>query len=189
MPNKFKTKVYFSEALVTPDYRFKTIRMKHLDEIGNVHKHTPIRAIESITQLFSYSFGQVKNERDRNIGYLAIIDGKLNHLELNIDTNYDLNFWDVYGQFYGFPDCCVKNFNEHLGDHSHIPPDHFFSETGFIPCPVCVTKPHTEVLAEIKSRRFFSVPFTERGSTASDEPKIPELVDFLMNHYQPKNFN
>ena len=187
MTNIFETKVSFTESLVTDKHNFRSVSLAPLDELGDINALVPIRAINSITQLFQYSGGTC-GERHLTKGYLAIIDGKLNHLEIKIDTNYPLDMWDMYGQFYGFPMCCIANFiNRPIGS-PHLPVDHPFSQTGFVPCPKCLERDYTDLIEEIKSKRFFSKPFTEKGLPSADISKIPELVNFLINHYQPKNF-
>lgn len=73
-----------------------------------------------------------------------------------------MNTWDIFGKYYGFPQCCIDAFNAglHIGDRVKRQ----FSGTGYIPCNACNQKTEAELLEAISQKRIASDPFPEEQS-------------------------
>jgi hypothetical protein len=68
-----------------------------------------------------------------------------------------------YGAYYGYPECCVKDFIQRVVDYRQGKPLAFLERkldgTGYIPCLICNEKSEEELLTVISSNRKCKKPF------------------------------
>lgn len=105
-------------------------------------------------------------------GWLCGVNLVLTEYGYSVDHNgirldgYDLDLLPVkdIGVIYGFPECCIKYFdNRRLGSVFEPRTPLPFDGTGYIPCPVCRTRPESDVLADIAANRLAPYPFPKGG--------------------------
>jgi len=72
-----------------------------------------------------------------------------------------------WGQFYGFPQCCIDAFKTygHVGQAKRK-----LTGTGYIPCLACNEKSEAELLAAIEARRNPAAPPFPAGDPLKDKP-------------------
>ena len=77
--------------------------------------------------------------------------------------------WEVFGRYFGYPECCIKAFL--IGSHRGGPKRKLHG-TGYIPCTECNEKLECELLNSIKTNRKHYLPFPEVDN---------EIADFDLN--------
>ena len=72
----------------------------------------------------------------------------------------NLGSFEAYGEYFGYPACCIDAFSKltHIGD-PHLR-DRPFNGTGFIPCEMCCERDPEDLLTEINARRYHPEPLT-----------------------------
>lgn len=96
--------------------------------------------------------------------------------QLQIEGDHDR--FDIFGKYFGFPECCIQEFinrTESLGDEPFP-----LRGTGFVPCQCCRKKTEDELVKIINANRYCPAPFPY-GEDASNL----FLYDFYQNEYQP----
>lgn len=81
--------------------------------------------------------------------------------------------WVFSGLFYGYPLCCIKEFNELK--HLHL--KHFkLIGTGYVPCSKCRSKSKAELIKVITDNRFDPKPFPEESEWDEREEFVKRLI-------------
>lgn len=87
----------------------------------------------------------------------------------------ELSSWDVFGKYYGFPQCCIAAFNDGLHLKDRV--SRKLSGTGYIPCSSCNKKTESELLQAIRERRIAPEEFP-------NEPDFDNTVaSILASHH------
>lgn len=88
-----------------------------------------------------------------------------------------MNYWQIYGIYFGFPTCCIQEFNERMTVLARAPKDRKLKGTGFVPCKHCTLKSEAELIAEINSERLCPTPFPCLDIASDhDENEVTQLV-------------
>jgi hypothetical protein len=123
-----------------------------------------------------YLTGVVWPQTDDGITHIfGILTKDLTVKLLKTVNNVDIS--EIFGRYYGFPDCCIKEFIER--DWSVGLPDRQLDGTGYIPCKKCNERYSAEgLISRIKLKRICPIPFPN-----NDSPTI-HLFDYILNHYK-----
>lgn len=82
---------------------------------------------------------------------------------------YSLNHVALFGRYYGFPSCCVKDFVDGKSHAYRLRKKRHLDGTGFIPCYQCQRKKTaTQLMEEIQRNRICSLPFPEQHDEFDD---------------------
>lgn len=73
--------------------------------------------------------------------------------------------WSQWGQYFGFPACCIKHFCE----NAHVPcwatnlygENFMLNGTGYVACPECMKKTKEELIDIINKNRYANYKFNE----------------------------
>lgn len=89
-----------------------------------------------------------------------------------------LTSWDVFGKYYGFPQCCISEFHTDIHQLEGVPRK--LNGSGYIPCSACNEKTEEELIATINSNRFEAQAFPY-------ESRHQDAVDYILTspHFTP----
>lgn len=91
---------------------------------------------------------------------------------VSLDTR--INKWRWFGDYYGYPACCVEHFCNTTGTTT---PSHF-DGTGFVPCPTCEERSMNELVVEIHRQRKCPTPFMmDVSGEDEDYHLLQHLID------------
>lgn len=77
--------------------------------------------------------------------------------------------FEIYGLFFGYPECCVKQFT-HDVDNGISTKGKKLWGTGYIPCNNCnTTKTEQQLIDNINKRRSYSKAFPSRHPCSADD--------------------
>lgn len=88
--------------------------------------------------------------------------------------------WKRWGQYYGFPDCCIqfflKNAHEYYWFRKVYPEGTKADGTGYIPCPECSKLPMKEMVDKINKERKSLTPFPQEGTFTQEQEHLNQLI-------------
>lgn len=103
-----------------------------------------------------------------------------------ISTFEDNAWWVFMGKYFGFPDCCIKNFCSGGSKQSSL-----FDGTGYVPCSSCnskITTPQAvqEFTDTINAKRYHNYVFNTNDNF-EDNPEFFKIMEdfYIANHEFP----
>jgi len=107
------------------------------------------------------------------------------HFAIFLHPDVDLGY--VFGRYYGFPECCIREFSK---GESHYKTRQFCG-TGFVPCAACNEKPAWKILKDIRARRIAPTPFPDGHKHPTHTHHLLEVllkvIDNTIDPCQVKN--
>ena len=109
----------------------------------------------------------------RGEGYIGVIDvyGVIWCIDLP-----KVSQWHLYGQYYGYPDCCIDHYHRYPHPLTYTPA----FGTGYVPCPRCAARYGTKLIDEINHRRSCTIPFPTAELPGSEEILLYYQHDYVI---------
>lgn len=93
-----------------------------------------------------------------------------------------MNYWVIYGIYFGFPHCCIREFGDRMSIFQPAPKNRKLKGTGFVPCEHCTQKSEAQLISEINSERLCPTPFPCLDIARDhDEEEVTKLVVNKLN--------